>query len=125
MSFFFKSESQDNLQYDDTAFMHFAMAVATATIVLFCWLIVRDIQSNQKKNIKMVQKLPHFNDKLSRTNKMETSYFAKRSFWIKLMMIVVAIFTGFWAYTNMGENQTMIGFDPYEILGVSMDASIL
>lgn len=113
MSFFFKSESQDNLQYDDTAFMHFAMAVATATTVLFCWLIVRDIQSSQKKNIKMVQKLPHFKDKLSRTNKMETSYFAKRSFWIKLVMIVVAIFTGFWAYTNMGENQTMIGFDPY------------
>ena len=68
MSFFFnKSESQDNLQYDDTAFMHFTMSLCTVTAIIFLFLIYRDISARVKKNIKQVRKMEHFKTKLQNT----------------------------------------------------------
>ena len=43
---------------------------------------------------------------------------------IKALVIILCLLAGVWACSNMGENQTMIGFDPYEILGVDLDAPV-
>ena len=72
MSFFFnKSDSQENLQYDDTAFLHFAISTTAITAVLFVLLIFRDISARKKKNIGQVRKLQHFKKKLAKTEKDE------------------------------------------------------
>ena len=65
MSFFFnKSESQDNLQYDDTAFMHFTIALSAATIAIFVALVARDISARKKDNIALVKDVPTLKAKL-------------------------------------------------------------
>ena len=47
------------------------------------------------------------------------------AFLIKFIIIICSLLVGLWAFTNMSESSQMIGFDPYEILGVDMDASII
>ena len=126
MSFFFnKSDSQDNLQYDDTAFMHFTLSICCIATVVFAFLIYRDMAARTKKNLKQVRKMAHFKRKLENTEKMETSYLKTSAFGIKIGIIAASILVGLWAYSNMGDGSQMIGFDPYEILGVDMDASII
>ena len=126
MSFFFnKSDSQENLQYDDTAFMHFTMSACAVTVIIFTCLMYRDIAARRKKNINQVRKLAHFKSKLNNSAKIETGYVKTSGFITKLVIIILSILVGLWAYSNMGDGSKMIGFDPYEILGVEMDASII
>ena len=122
-SFFNKSDSQDNLQYDDTAFMHFMISACSITALIFVYLIYRDVTARTKSNIKAVRKMEHFKAKLANTEKSEVSYIKTSGFGIKLLVIVCCLLSGIWAYSNVEENSTMIGFDPYEILGINMDAS--
>jgi hypothetical protein len=49
MSFFFgKSESKDNLQYDDTASLHFAISICIITSVTFIALIFADMRKRKR-----------------------------------------------------------------------------
>ena len=64
MSFFFKSDSDDNLQYDDTAFMHFSIAVSIVTIIVFFVVIIRQKADQSLKGISKIQKLPLYKHKI-------------------------------------------------------------
>lgn len=70
MSFFFnKSDSQDKLQYDDTAFLHFAISICVTTSLVVAFLIKKDIASRKRSNIDQVKSLPHFGTKLAKSMK--------------------------------------------------------
>ena len=125
MSFFFnKSESEENLQYDDTAFMHFSISICIVTATLFFALIIREYSSCQLKGLKKIQNLPIFQKKIKNTQKTTKSYFGTFAFWWKLMVVFSSIFIAISCYSMVAGNQQMIGFDPHEILGVDIDASI-
>lgn len=64
MSFFFKSDSDDNLQYDDTAFMHFSMSATIITSLIFTILIIIGYSNDQPKRISQIKSLPLFKKKL-------------------------------------------------------------
>lgn len=64
MSFFFKSDSDDNLQYDDTAFMHFSIAASLVTSLVFFLIIVRQKADQSIKGINRIRKLPLFKAKI-------------------------------------------------------------
>lgn len=56
MSFFFgKSDSEDNLQYDDTASLHFGISLCIITTIVLFGLINRDINGRKKANVKMIK----------------------------------------------------------------------
>jgi len=42
----------------------------------------------------------------------------------KFAIVIVALAFGLFAFGNINHDSKMIGFDPYEILGVEMDAPI-
>lgn len=64
MSFFFKSDSDDNLQYDDTAFMHFSIAVSLVSSLIFFVIIIRQKADQSVKGINRIQKLPLYKAKI-------------------------------------------------------------
>jgi hypothetical protein len=61
MSFFFnKDDNKDNLQYDDTAFMHFAITACLVTSLTFIGFIIKDLKSSKNSHIKKIAKMEIF-----------------------------------------------------------------
>lgn len=124
MSFFFKSESDDNLQYDDTAFMHFSISFSVVTALVFVVFIVREYSNNQLKGLSSIKSLPIFKKKIDNTNKKKKSYFGTWSFGWKLIVVILAMTFIAYFYSQVEGDSKMIGFDPHEILGVDIDAPV-
>lgn len=75
-SFFFKEDdNQDNLQYDNTAFLHFAISVCCITAVIFVCLIYRDMIKKRIPHLKKIQKMKTFQEKLKNTLTIKKSYY--------------------------------------------------
>lgn len=65
MSFFFnKSESKENLQYDDTASLHFAISICVVTTLTFIGFIYKDIKERKDKNLAKASKVDSLKDKI-------------------------------------------------------------
>lgn len=127
MSFFFnKSDGKDNLQYDDTAFLHFAISACAVTSIVFTGLIIQDIRQNRKskKEFEELKKIPFMKERVIKEEKKQKGYFSTSSFWFKLFILVISVLSGVLAWGNISQDSKMIGFDPYEILGVDMDAPV-
>lgn len=125
MSFFFnKDDGQENLQYDDTAFLHFSISVCTMITLIFISLIYRDIRNQRIPHLKKLQKMETFKNKIKNTLSTRKSYFGTVDFWYKIGVVVACIVFGVYSYANIREDSKMIGFDPHEILGVSLDADL-
>lgn len=61
MSFFFnKDDNKDNLQYDDTAFMHFAITTCLVASITFIGLIIKDVKSSKNLSLKKIEKMGIF-----------------------------------------------------------------
>lgn len=61
MSFFFnKSENKDNLQYDNTASLHFAIAICAVTVLTFLGFIYKDIISRKDRSLAKAYKIEAF-----------------------------------------------------------------
>lgn len=59
------------------------------------------------------------------SQKSKKSYFKSVEFFYKLTIILACIAFGIFCYGNIREDSKMIGFDPHEILGVSLDADLI
>lgn len=72
MSFFFnKSEGKDNLQYDDTAFLHFAISLCIVNTAIFLCLVKRDISSFYKPGLKQLKKMNIYKEKIQNYDKIK------------------------------------------------------
>lgn len=70
MSFFFnKSEGKDNLQYDDTAFLHFAISACSITALVFVGLIVRDSKRKGKGAYQKLSQIQYFKERVQKKQK--------------------------------------------------------
>lgn len=113
MSFFFKSDSDDNLQYDDTAFMHFSISFGVVTALVFLVFIVKEYYDNQLKGLASIKSLPIFKRKIDNTNKKKKSYFSTWSFGWKLIVVIFAMLSIAYSYSQVEGDSKMIGFDPH------------
>ena len=65
MSFFFnKSEGDDNLQYDDTAFLHFAISVCSINAFIFLCLVRNDIAKYSRQGLSELNHLNIYKRKI-------------------------------------------------------------
>lgn len=114
MSFFFnKSETDENLQYDDAAFLHFAISICTVNIMIFLCLLRKDLLTYQRHGITEIGQLNIFKNKVKNHQKIKTRYFTSWAFLTKLLTIIVSVTVAYGCYANLDTNEKMIGFDPY------------
>lgn len=64
MSFFFKSEKEENLQYDDTAFIHFAISLCAVVVVIFIYFVWMDIRDHRSREKSKIARMKGFRKKI-------------------------------------------------------------
>lgn len=127
MSFFgsfSKSETSDTLQYDDTAFLHFAISVCSMITLVLAVLIYRDLKAERKNNYAATKSVQYFKPRVEKALKKRKNYFLTTRFVYKFLGVVMCAGFGLFCFLSINPDSKMIGFDPYEILQVSMDAPV-
>jgi hypothetical protein len=82
--------------------MHFGIATSLVSTIVFLCFIYRDIVSNQIYNLKTIQKISLFDEKLKNSLKKKKNYFTTFDFIYKLVIIVVLVGFGLYCFGNIG-----------------------
>ena len=92
MSFFFnKSEGDDNLQYDDTAFLHFAISVCAINALIFICFLKNDISKYARSGLGELNHLNIYKKKIKNFKSVKNSYFSSWPFIIKIIIIIFSL----------------------------------
>eukprot|EP01066_Platyproteum_vivax_P011351 Platyproteum_vivax@DN5153_c0_g1_i2.p1 len=134
---FTKEDKKDSLlDYDDSAFLYFAMTVLVCLLVPLLWNLLHTIFSKRPDHIpsktKEGSKLKTVESQLYKSKLKEHQQWVAREsprfgavFFAKLIMAFVMIFFAYLCVVNMADTSDMKGFDPFVILGVPQGASPL
>jgi preprotein translocase subunit Sec63 len=123
---FGKEESDKNLSYDNTAFLHFSISLSVALIaLLICMLVYRFISDKQSKRLRQVKSSPLFSKQVKIEKKLEWRRQLSGDIINKVLLIVALSIVAWLATQAVREQGTNLkGFDPYELLGVEFDTPI-
>lgn len=123
-STFGKEETDKNLQYDNTAFIHFAISLMVASIFLLVFLVLRKfVKDRQSKLLRQVKNNPIFSRQVEVEKKLAAKRARSSDVLIKLGLIVGLLLTTYFAIHYVQEEGTKLqGFDPYELLGLEYGA---
>ena len=113
---FGKDDSERTLQYDNTAFLYFAISFLVTFSVVLVVSIVRQIArgDKSKKEYDLVKKDPIFKEVLKGVKPRLTSVYTSKSLLLKvgLLVLFVTASVGFYRKAQSSTN-TLKGFDPY------------
>ena len=73
----------------------------------------------------MIKTVDALQPKAKNSLKNQKGYVKSVDFLYKLGIILACVLFGLYCFSNIDQDSKMIGFDPYEILGVSMDAEVI
>lgn len=125
MAFFEEEGDDSNLQYDNAAFLYFiASALILAAIVSLAFIVEHLLWLRIKDRKKLEEDGLHGKQLKNLAELRRRKVFAPSFFGAVFGFVVLVLLVG-WIYEkSQSAELKMNGFDPYEILGVSRDASL-
>jgi preprotein translocase subunit Sec63 len=123
---FGKEETDKNLTYDNTAFLHFSISISVALIALLVCMLVHHFMSDKhSKRLRQAKSLPMFSKQVQIEKKLELRRILEGGAINKILLIVALVIVTCLGFQYVREQGTTLkGFDPYELLGVQLDTPI-
>lgn len=120
---FGKEETEKNLQYDNTAFLHFSVSLSVALVVLLVFTTLYKLWNDrQSKRVKQARRSGILPRQVQIEAGLRTKRLLSSSVITKLIVVAVLIVVVMLASKTIGEEGSHLkGFDPYELLGVQFD----
>lgn len=120
---FGKEETEKNLQYDNTAFLHFSVSLSVALIaVLLGTLIYNFLVDRRSKMLRQAKRYNILPKQVQLESSLQSKRLLSRSVICRLLLIGALVVVAMFAKQSISEQGSHLkGFDPYELLGVQFD----
>lgn len=125
MAFFEEEGDDSNLQYDNAAFIYFiASALILAALTIFS-SIIRQLLSLRITDRKKLEANGLHTQQIRNITTLNRRKVFGKAFFVKVIALIalVVMVCGIYEKSQSAELK-MNGFDPYEILGISRDATL-
>jgi preprotein translocase subunit Sec63 len=124
---FTRTNSSENLRYDDNAAYHFYMTILIIVVIPLTYSLLKTIFNpfSHIPTLSDLEKRRQFRDKISKFKKENKYSYITFKFILKVLLLALILY-GIVVCTNtiMQTGDEIKGFDPYEILDVDPDAPI-